>query len=191
VYGEAELYSLPVVDEAAPPHPASLYGVWKLANEGTAAVYWRENAIPSVGLRPYTVYGPGRDQGMTSTVTLAVEAAAHGQPYRMTFGGRCVLNYTEDVARAFVAACRADGSGAPVCNAPGTVAHMAEVVGAIERILPEASGRITFESKPLPFPEEYSWGHFEQLVGPFAVTPLEEGVARSIDYFRAQPRPPA
>jgi nucleoside-diphosphate-sugar epimerase len=184
VYGDADDYSGEVVDEGAVPHPATLYGVWKLANEGTAGVYWQEHGLPSVGLRPYTVYGPGRDQGMTSTVTMAMQAAARGQPYRMTFGGRCVLNYTEDVGRAFVAASRADGSGAPVCNPPGAAAHMAEVVSAIERVLPEAAGSISFEEKPLPFPEDYSWARFRELAGSFELTPLDAGVRATIEHFR-------
>jgi len=33
--------------------------VYKQANEGTARVYWRENGVSSVGLRPYIVFGPG------------------------------------------------------------------------------------------------------------------------------------
>ncbi len=50
--------------EDAVGHPVTLYGVHKLANEGTARVYWLEDRVPSVGLRPYVVYGPGRDTGI-------------------------------------------------------------------------------------------------------------------------------
>src|SRR6185295_20348913 len=46
--------------------PATHYGVYKLANEGTARIYWADDGVPSIGLRLYVVYGPGRDQGMTS-----------------------------------------------------------------------------------------------------------------------------
>src|SRR5262245_24996595 len=52
-------------------HPATLYGVYKQANEGTARVYWQDARVASIGLRPYTVYGVGRDQGMTSMPTQA------------------------------------------------------------------------------------------------------------------------
>src|SRR5512145_3081764 len=45
--------------------PGTLYGVSKLADEGMARVYAADNGLPSIGLRPYVVYGPGRDQGMT------------------------------------------------------------------------------------------------------------------------------
>ena len=50
--------------------PSTLYGVYKRANEGTASVYAAERGVPSVGLRPHTVYGPGRDQGLTSAPTV-------------------------------------------------------------------------------------------------------------------------
>jgi len=56
--------------------PSTLYGVSKLADEGMARVYATDNGLPSTGLRPYVVYGPGRDQGMTSGPTLAVLATS-------------------------------------------------------------------------------------------------------------------
>src|SRR5262249_20476427 len=62
--------------------PTTHYGVYKLANEGTARIYWTEDGVASLGLRPFCVYGPGRDQGLTSSPTLAMVAAARGEPYR-------------------------------------------------------------------------------------------------------------
>ena len=46
--------------------PATLYGVYKAADEGIARIYSQDWNVPSIGLRPHTVYGPGRDQGLTS-----------------------------------------------------------------------------------------------------------------------------
>src|SRR5215213_6382836 len=63
--------------------PSTLYGVYKRANEGTATVYAQERDTPSVGLRPHTVYGPGRDQGLTSAPSVAMLAAAAGRPYKL------------------------------------------------------------------------------------------------------------
>ena len=91
--------------------PGTLYGVYKRANEGTAHVYWADHRVASVGLRPHTVFGPGRDQGLTSSPTTAMLAAAAGRPYRIPFGGRSQFQYAPDVARAFVAAARADAVG--------------------------------------------------------------------------------
>jgi UDP-glucuronate 4-epimerase len=54
------------VAEDADGHPINDYGVRKLANEGAARVYWRDDRVASVGLRPRIVYGPGREHGMTA-----------------------------------------------------------------------------------------------------------------------------
>ena len=99
VYGGADLYG-PVVQDDDPLHPLNLYGVYKSANEGTARIYWQDDGIASLALRPYTVYGPARDQGMTSTPTQAMLAAAKGEPYHISFGGTCGYQYADDVARA-------------------------------------------------------------------------------------------
>ena len=64
--------------EDAEPHPGNHYGVYKFANEGTARIYSADAGVPSVGLRPMTVYGAGRDQGMTSSPTVAIAAAVLG-----------------------------------------------------------------------------------------------------------------
>ena len=72
--------------ESGGREPATQYGVTKLANEGLARVYAEERELPSLGIRPYVVYGPGRDQGMTSTPTQAMAAAARGESFRITYG---------------------------------------------------------------------------------------------------------
>ena len=51
----------PRVEDAG--EPTSLYGVFKLANEGTAKVFFEDDGVGSVGLRPYVVYGPGSGPG--------------------------------------------------------------------------------------------------------------------------------
>ena len=46
-------------DEAAVGHPVTLYGVHKLANEGTARVYWLDHGVASVGPAVMPVSRPG------------------------------------------------------------------------------------------------------------------------------------
>jgi nucleoside-diphosphate-sugar epimerase len=116
-------------------HPRTHYGVYKVANEGNARVYWLDDGVPSIGLRPMTVYGVGRDQGMTSGPTKAVVAAVLGLPYTVAFGGPTLFQYAEDVAgpwsrRAAVA------SAAHVFNLPGEVADGPALVGVIEAAVP-------------------------------------------------------
>ncbi|HXV32647.1 MAG TPA: NAD-dependent epimerase/dehydratase family protein [Gaiellaceae bacterium] len=168
------------VAEDAAPTPATHYGVHKLANEGAARVYWADEGVPSIGLRPYVVYGAGRDQGVTAEPTLAMAAAARGEPYHIGFGGRMQMHYAPDAARAFVeAARRSEEGGALVANLGGPATGIDEVITAIEAAAPEAAGSITFAETPLPFPEE-----FEGVVHPAQVTPLRDAVAETIALFR-------
>lgn len=171
--------SAAVYDERGELAPATLYGVYKLANEATARVYWADHGLASVGLRPYCVYGPGRDQGLTSTPTQAMLAAARGDPFRISFGGRTQLHYAPDVARAFVAAARTAPEGALVYNLGGAVVHMREVVAAIEGAAPEAAGLVALDDERLPFPERLPPPIFEA-----DLTPLEQGVRETIELFR-------
>jgi nucleoside-diphosphate-sugar epimerase len=163
--------------------PGTLYGVSKLADEGMARVYAADKGLPSIGLRPYVVYGPGRDQGMTSGPTMAMLAAARGQPYAIGYSGTAEYDYAPDVARAFVTAAGLEREGAAVYNAPGVAAAMEDVVAAITAVVPDAA--ITWGGDPLPFPPELEAIGFDQDVGPFPRTPLEAGVAATIEHFRA------
>jgi nucleoside-diphosphate-sugar epimerase len=163
--------------------PSTLYGVSKLADEGMARVYAADKGLPSVGLRPYVVYGPGRDQGMTSGPTMAMLAAARGEPYAIGYSGTAQYDYAPDVARAFVTAAGAEREGAAVYNAPGVAASMEEVVGAILAVVPDAE--ITWGGDPLPFPPELEAVGFDRDIGRFPRTALDVGVAATIAHFRA------
>ncbi len=185
VYGSGDEYDRDVIENDAPFLPKNLYGVFKLANQGTAQIYHQDYGINSIGLRPYTVYGPGRDQGMTSTPTRAMLAAAAGQPWHISFGGRNGFQFTDDVAKIFIqAADTADWQGAGSFNLGGSIVHMSEMVDAIEKAAPEVSGQITFEDAPLALPAGTSDRALREAIGPLPHTPLEDGVAFTIDHFR-------
>ncbi|GAB4110828.1 MAG: SDR family oxidoreductase [Roseiflexaceae bacterium] len=175
-----------VVQHGQSGHPANLYGVYKQANEGTARIYWQDHQVASIGLRPYTVYGPARDQGMTSSPTKAMFAAAVGQPYHIPFGGRGDFQYADDVAKAFIACARVPFAGAEIFNLRGSVAHMSEVVTAIEVARPAATGTISYDEKPLALPEEADAEPLVQLIGSIPYTPLNQAVAETIDLFQAR-----
>jgi nucleoside-diphosphate-sugar epimerase len=154
-----------------------------LANEGTARVYWLDDGVASVGVRPMTVYGVGRDQGMTSGPTKAIVAAVLGQAYTVPFGGPTLYQYTEDVARTLIAASRSGLAGAEVYNLPGSIADGPALVAAIEAVVPEAAGRIRFEPIGLPFPSQIDHDGIEAL-GPLPLTPFPDGVAASVAIYR-------
>jgi nucleoside-diphosphate-sugar epimerase len=161
--------------------PGTHYGVYKVANEGTARIFWQDDELPSVAIRPFCVYGPGRDQGLTSAPTQAMLAAANGLGFHIPFGGEAVYQYAPDVARALIAASRAPVEGAIVFNAAGTTAHMLDVVAAIEAAAPEVAGKLRFDDDVrLPFPERL------EAESPFPLewTPLEQGVRETVELFR-------
>jgi nucleoside-diphosphate-sugar epimerase len=165
-------------------HPATLYGVYKQANEGTARVYAREHGVVSIGLRPYVVYGPARDQGLTSAPTLAMRAAALGESFHIGYGGRADYEYADDVAKTFIRCCAVDASGAHAYNVPGQVLHMRDVVAAIEAVVPASKGAITFDDKQLPFPEAMDGAPLDALLGGVPRRPLLEAVAETVEIFR-------
>jgi nucleoside-diphosphate-sugar epimerase len=170
--------------ESGGHEPSTLYGVFKLANEGTARVYWNEDDVASIGIRPYIVYGPGRDQGLTSGPSLAMEAAARGEGYTIAYGGSAQYDFAPDVGRAFALAARAAADGAHVANFPGSPSTMQEVVDAIESAAPAVAGKMFWEEGQLPFPEALQGNLLERLVGPITPTPLAEGVRATIEHFR-------
>jgi UDP-glucuronate 4-epimerase len=172
-------------------HPDTHYGVFKVANEGTARVFALESSLASIGLRPCIVYGAGRDSGLTSATTAAMRAAAHGSDYTIPFGGSCELQFAPDAAAAFIAAARAPFTGAAVVNIPGTTVTIGELVAEIERVVPESAGRIGFEGLPLPFPEALDSSEFNSMIGTLAVTPLGHGVAETVAHFRRSADPAA
>ena len=184
VYGEPDAYPPGPLAHDAPLLPPTLYGVFKQCNEGTAQVYWREQSVHSIGLRPCVVYGPGRDQGWTSTPTKAMLAAALGRDYEITYGGTLVYHHAEDVAAAFIAAARTRLEGAPVYNLGGSTVSMAEIVAAIEAVVPESAGTIKFDPTPLPHPSSADDSALNQALGSLEYRSLVQGVRDTIEVFR-------
>lgn len=185
VFGRSEDYGAGALSDDARQLPRTHYGVYKQANEGSAQIYWLDDGVSSIGLRPYTIYGPGRDQGLTSASTRAMVAAALGRPYTIPFSGVQGLQYADDAARLFIQAARAPFAGAAVFNLRGSVATMGQVVAAIEAAEPAARGLIDVAGPPLPFPEELDDAGLRAALGDLPFTPLERGVAESIATFRA------
>lgn len=169
--------------EGAEAHPMTHYGVYKLANEGTARVYGLENGVSSIGIRPMTVYGVGRDQGMTSSPTTAIAAAVLGVPYRISFGGRTLFQYAEDVARTLIAASRSSLTGAHVFNLGGTVVEIGDWIEAIEEAVPGAANLLTIAPTELPFPSEIDHDGLAAL-GPLPVTSHRDGIRATAEVYR-------
>jgi UDP-glucuronate 4-epimerase len=182
-YDRADDPGRPVPAEAV-GRPVTHYGVNKQANEGAARIYWLDERVASIGLRPYIVYGPGRDTGLTAAPSLAMAAAARGEGYHIPFGGRIMLQHAADAAAAFIAAARAATAGARVFNLGGGTVHVRDCVAAIERAAPEVTGKVTFEDEQLPFPPEFEADTLERALGPLSWRPLDKGVRETVEHYR-------
>lgn len=171
------------VGEAAASAPSTHYGVFKRANEGNARVYWLDHGLSSVGLRPLTVYGVGRDFGLTSDPTKAMKAAVLGRPFRIRFRGATDFLYAADAAAAFLAAADRAPAGAAVYNLHGETVAVGEVAARIRARAPGAE--ITVEGPELPLPPELDGRAIAAALAWRPATRLADGVAETMERFAA------
>jgi nucleoside-diphosphate-sugar epimerase len=170
-------------DDGRIPYPMTHYGAFKLACEGSARAYWLDHRLGSVGFRPYIVYGPGRESGLTAGPSLACRAAARGEAYTIPYEGTAGLVYVDDVAAAYVIAAMREPDGAHVCNMVGVVASNDDVVAQIKLAVPDA--RIDI-SGPVPqFAPEVDPGDIARILPGVPATSLGDGIAQTIAFYRA------
>ena len=165
------------------PEPATHYGAFKLAVEGAARAYWNEHRIASAGFRPFVVYGPGRESGVSAGPSLACRAAVHGAPYVIGFTGACGLVYVDDVAKAFENALFAPADGARVFNVVGDVHTIDDVIAEIRRQVPGADLRA--EGPPLTIAADVAEEGLDALLPARGRSTLAEGIAATLSYYRS------
>lgn len=164
--------------------PSTHYGVFKCCNEGNARIYFQENGVSSIGLRPWTVYGVGRDLGMTSEPTKAIKACLLGRPYHISFGGWSDFQYVDDVAKAFVQCLERPYSGAKSYNLRGAVITLADFHAALCRVLPDAAKLVTFGKTQIAIAYDLADTGIERDLGPMPKTSLEDGIRETVTIFR-------
>jgi nucleoside-diphosphate-sugar epimerase len=178
-----ERYPGPLPDDV-PLAPTTHYGYFKCCNEGNARIEFQDNGLSSIGLRPWTVYGVGRDLGMTSEPTRAIQALALGRAYHISYGGWQDLQYVDDVAGVFVRCLEAPYSGAKSYNLRGDVVDLATFHRALCAVEPAARERITFGERQIAIAYDLDDSALERDLGPMPKTPLEEGIRQTLALFR-------
>ena len=168
--------------------PRTQYGVYKLANEGNARVFWQDHKLPTVGLRMMTVFGVGREVGMTSGPTKAVKAALLGRSsYEIGVTGETSFNDVRDVARLFIESAKRCTEGAVACGVRGVVASVEQFMQTAERVVPELKGKwtITANAAPLPFPSRFEEKNLATLLGgTVPVSSLEDSIQAMAQHFK-------
>jgi nucleoside-diphosphate-sugar epimerase len=183
VIGREEDYAPGIVSNDAVLKPATHYGVFKLCNEGNARVYFDDHGISSVGLRPWTVYGLGRDQGVTSDATQAIKAAWLGKPFAFRYAGRNAVQYAGDVAAVFVMCALDQRKTAATFNLRGEVVEMRDYIAAIETQCPQSRGLLSLSGDPIPVACDLDDRDLRAFLPHLPATPLADGIRETIEMF--------
>ncbi len=184
-------------------HPVSLYAATKKANELLAHTYSHLFRLPTTGLRFFTVYGPwGRPDMALFLFTRAILA---GQPIDVFNHGRMRRDFTyiddivEGVLRVMDRIPQPDPQWSGERPDPGTSSapyrvynignnrpvELLEMISLVERCLGRTAVKNFLPIQPGDVPETYA--DVDDLVrdtGFRPGTPLQEGIARFIDWYR-------
>jgi len=185
VWGPTDEYGEGALTEDLPVKPATHYGVFKAANEGNARVFYSADGISSMGLRPWTVFGPGRDAGLTADPTLAMRAVAQGQPFQIRLSGFMDLQYVQDVADIFIQCLFSPVKGAYVFNLRGEVVGMEELRQLLEELRPGAAELISVAGPAVPVAYRMDDTALIRTVGDVPRTPLRQAIASTLEAFEA------
>jgi nucleoside-diphosphate-sugar epimerase len=184
VYGPPDDYPPGPLPARSRLLPSTHYGAFKVCNESNAAVYWHEHGIPSIGLRPWTVYGVGRDFGITSEPTKAMKAVVIGRAYAISYGGWQDMQYVEDVAARFVQCLQVPYRRAGVYNLRGHVVDMQTFHRTLVEVEPDAADLITFGERQLPIAYDLDDSQLSSDIGVAKLTSLEDGIRQTTAHFR-------
>jgi nucleoside-diphosphate-sugar epimerase len=169
------------LDESVHCEPSTHYGVFKLANEGNARIYFLDHGVSSVGLRPLTVYGVNRDTGLTSDPTKAMKSAVLGRPFHIRFSGATDFQFVADTAAAFIACADRAPKGAHVFNLHGETL----TVDLIANFINEESKNdlVTFSGPPIPIAPAIDDSAIRRSIGPLPSTPYTDGIRATMKRF--------
>jgi UDP-glucuronate 4-epimerase len=185
-------------------HPLSLYAATKKANELTAHAYAHLYRIPVTALRFFTVYGPwGRPDMALFTFTRKILA---GEPIDVFNNGHHARDFTyiddivEGVMRTAdkIAAPNPDWNGATPDPATSTAPYrlynignnnpvaLMDFIATIEKALGREAKKVFLPLQPGDVAETYAdVDDLVRDVGFKPATPLDEGVARFVSWYRS------
>lgn len=179
-------------DEGGRERPLSAYAVSALAATHACQMGHLDAGVPAVTLRLAVTYGPG--QTGRFFVPSLIRHCLRAQPFELSAGehGRD-LAFVDDVVEAFLAAAVAPGAVGEVINVgSGNDYRIRDVAGLVLRLagadIPLRAG--TGPRRPGDVERMVGRvGRAERLLGWSARTGLEDGLARTIAWYREHPDP--
>ena len=193
--GTRQIYGRPrylPVDEAHPLRPADVNGVNKMAGEAYHLLFHDVYGIDTRSLRLTNVYGPGMriKDARQNFLGIWLRRALEGEAFEV-WGGeqRRELLYVDDAVEAFLLAALCPETAGLALNIGGETPY---TLLAFAEALVRANGGGRFERRE--FPEERKKidigdfvtddRRFRELTGWAPKIGLDEGLKRSLDYYR-------
>ncbi|ETO25415.1 hypothetical protein RFI_11726 [Reticulomyxa filosa] len=168
--------------------PLTHYGYFKLCNEGNAKVYYLDHGISSIGLRPLTVYGVGREVGLYMYATVLQNV-----PFQIRYRGTTLFHYVKDIAKLFVECAHLleHKHGAFTCNISGNTMSVEDFLQLLFEKLPESKKWISIHknANELPLPDRMEQHNLLQLFDQDSskipkVTSISEGMDEMISMYK-------
>lgn len=196
VYGMRAMYPESGIKEDSPLAPPNHYGIWKLAGEHLARLFYDNTKVPTVCLRINTTYGKGRDKGKTSAPTNAIKSIALGAvnnellPFVMPYQGRENYHFVEDVGAHFAACTLQPYEGFGAFNIKGETIAIDEFLNIVSQQANELGlGEFTSLSigknvDPNLFVSDLSHDKIGGTFKGLPLTPIAEGVRKSLIEFQ-------
>jgi nucleoside-diphosphate-sugar epimerase len=185
VYGDAPV----PFSEDGPVSPASPYAVSKYAAERFCRMFQDAYGWPIVCLRPFNVYGPR--QSTDRIIPELITSALQGRDLKMTAGLQTrEFMYVDDVADVFVRALVQSGIDGQVINI--TRAEEISIHDLALSVLELMGNPVKALFGALDTRPNEIWRMFgddskaRDLLGWTPTTSLQDGLARTIDWYRAQ-----
>ena len=189
VYGLAD--SFPTREDHHPYNNRTWYGASKVMLEGLLRSYHAMYGLPYVAMRYFNVYGPRMDiHGKYTEVLIRwMDRIANGQPPLILGDGLQTMDfvYIDDVARANVAALRADCEDEVFNVASGCETSLAELASALLSVM-GAQGLVPEhgpERSVNPVPRRLaSTDKAERLLGFRSQVGLHDGLNQLVAWWR-------
>ena len=194
---------MPFSEHDSVDHPVSLYAATKKANELMAHTYSHLYGLPTTGLRFFTVYGPWGRPDMA--LFLFTKAILEGRPIDVFNHGQMKRDFTyiDDIVEGVIRVMDRNAAPNPdydpvaadpaTSNVPYRVFNIGnndpvpllEFIGAIESALGKTAEKRLLPMQDGDVPATYAdTALLDQWVGFAPATPVTEGVARFVAWYR-------
>ena len=194
VYGGNE--KVPFSEDDKVDDPVSLYAATKKSDELMASCYSHLYAIPATGLRFFTVYGPWGRPDMAPM--LFSKAISRGEPLKVFNGGDMLRDFTyvDDIVTGVVKVL--DNPPAQAGDRRHTVynigcsspVRLMDFIRTLEKEMGSTAQKIMMPMQPGDVYQTYAdTSRLEHELGYRPTTPLSEGIARFVRWYKSDKNP--